>query len=74
MRKLVDIIKIEGYKKIEIFQHGNRIYFNGNFSLPKSKEFETFEEAKEYAEGIKWLAQYCSGTINHYMKEIYFRT
>lgn len=69
-RFLVDCLKVEGFNKVEIFQDKTKIRANGDFHLPEVlKEFKTPEEAKAYAQGIKWAVLYYGGELKHYTKD-----
>ena len=70
MRCLANTIKMDGFKQIEVFQHGSTVHFNGNFSLPKPMEFKTPEEAKAFVDGLKWAVGYYNGEVHHHIKEI----
>jgi len=71
MRKIVDVIRMEGFNKIEVFQHGNTVHFNGEeYSLPSKEEFDSFEEAKAFVRGIKWAVGFYNGSFGTYMKNV----
>lgn len=70
MRHLVNTIKLDGFKNIEVYQHGCTVHFNGNFSLPKPMEFKTPEEAKAFVDGLKWAVRYYNGEVLQHIKEI----
>ena len=70
-RFLTTRIKTEGYNDIEVFQDKRKVRANGNFYLPAVlKEFKPPEEAKEYIDGMMWMAHCYGADISHYMKDI----
>ena len=66
----VEIVKMPGYKPIEMFREGMSVCFNGNFSLPGQKRFLSIDEAEAYMDGIRWAIEYYGGQVQEEEKEI----
>lgn len=70
MKTLVNVMKMENFNKIEMFQRGNTVHLNGDYPLPTKEEFDSFEEAKAFMRGFKWAVIYYGGSCGTYMKEV----
>ena len=69
-RFLTHVLKMEGFKKVEMFQDKTKVRCNGNFALPSVlAEFKTPEETKAFIEGVLWAVGYYEGTVAHYTKD-----
>jgi len=70
MKVLTDILKVDGFPIMELYQMGNVVHICSSRIADYPIEFKTQDEAKAFITGVKWAVQHYGGELFHFMKHI----